>query len=437
MNWWFCPLKYISGDEAPQGEEPPPPPPPPPSTEWATPTDVALARDAVLGQLGIVRNEILAACSDLNKAVVLTKNEILTAIAGLKFTGDWAKLTDLAAAKAEILAAIADIQTTPPPSTDAGYAMVGSVKYTDLRQAALAVSDGGVVEIYGVMSDLNASAGFLNGCTIRGMTPDAKLEWTLGTAERMAFGKGLIVCTGVGKTYVVENLELTGARVVDRNGAGVRGDLAASVTIQNCNIHDNENGVLSIADRLFLYGNTIKNNGNTVGNAHGVYVNTTSVLEVVAEGNTFHAALIGNQFKSRAKKTVFRQNTVAELGGSCSWQIDLSNGGDCLIEKNIIEQGPNAQNRNIVSYGPEGLTADGRVNNLAFRDNWVINDHALDSWGLNIFNLPNTLEIARNTFVGRFAAPVVNATPDSTNLIHADRAAAGLAAYPALPEVPA
>jgi hypothetical protein len=374
--------------------------------------------------------------------VGVTYDQLLGALAALKtdILNVVATNVALQSAKNEILAAIEDIScgstVTPAPDPNAGYAMVGTVKYTDLRQAALAVPDGGVVEIYGEMRDLNGSAGFLNGCTIRGMTPDAKLNWTLGTSERMAFGKGLIVCAGAGKTYLVENLELCGARVTDANGAGVRGDGAASVTVQNCNIHDNENGVLSVAANQFYYGNTFSNNGVSSGQAHNVYAGT-GAEQVIAEGNTFNAAIAGNQFKSRAKQTVFRRNRVAELAGACSWQVDIPNGGDVLIEKNVIEQGPNASNRNMISYGPEGLPADGRVNALVFNDNWVINDHALDAWGLNIFNAPSTLEIARNTFVGQFAAYVQNGTMDTTNLTHADRAAAGLAAYPALPEVPA
>jgi hypothetical protein len=414
----FSPLLSSPGEEP----QPPPPPPPPPSTDCVT-----------LAQLQAELAVVKAMVSDNNAAIVAAKGEILAALAGLDVSGDWVTLAQLTAAKEEILAAIG---SAPAPS--GGYAKVGAVQYAKLLDASAAVPAGGVVEIYGVMRDLNASAGFQRSCTIRGMTPDAKLEWTLGTSERMALGKGLIVCQAADPTavFVIENLELSGARVVDRNGAGVRGAGCASVTVRNCNIHDNENGVLSIATRLVLEGNTFLNNGNGAGNTHGVYANSTGIDEVVAEGNSFGKTLEGNHFKSRAKKTVFRRNMVAELDGTCSWQVDLSNGGDCLVEKNVIEQGPNAANRNMISYGPEGIPVDGRVNSLAFRDNWVINDHALDSWGLTIFNLPATLEIARNTFVGQFAA-YANAAMDATNLTQADRAAAGLAAYPALPEVPA
>jgi hypothetical protein len=368
--------------------------------------------------------------------VVSAKNEILAAVEGLS---GWATVSDLDALKAELLAAINAPRTlivgSLPVPAEAGYALVNGTKFAKLADAALAVPPNGVVEIHGELLDLNASAAFLQSCTIRGMTPNAKLNWTLGTAERMAFGKGHIVCAGAGKTYVVENLELTGARVTDGNGAGIRADEAASVTVRNCNIHDNENGILSIASNLAIYDSTFKNNGNSAGNAHGVYA-TSGTLDLIAERNTFYTAIVGNQFKSRAKKTVFRQNTVAELDGACSWQIDISNGGDVLIEKNVIEQGPNAANWNMVSYGPEGIPADGRVNALAFLDNIVINDHTR-AWGLNLFSVPPALAILRNTFVGPFDAHVEGAALDATNITHANRAAAGLAAYPALPGVPA
>jgi hypothetical protein len=427
FNWAFNWMLQV-----PQG---PGGPPLPPSSGTSTSTPsfscTGVTYDQLLGALAALKTDILNVVAT-NSALYSVRNEILAAIANIPPPSvDCATSAELTAAKDEIIAAIGS-----PPDPNAGYAMVGGAKYTDLRQAALAVPDGGVVEIYGVMADLNGSAGFLNGCTIRGMTPDAKLEWTLGTAERMAFGKGLIVCAGAGKTYVVENLELCGARVTEKNGAGVRADQAASVTVQNCNLHDNENGILSIAGNLLIYDSTFKDNGNSLGNAHGVYA-TSGTLDLIAERNTFYTAIVGNQFKSRSKKTTFRQNTVAELDGVCSYQIDLSNGGDVLIEKNVIEQGPNGnKNWNIIAYGPEGLTADGRVNSLTVQNNIILNDYS-NADGINIFAQPTSLLITGNTFVGPFQNYVVDGTLDATNNTHANRAAAGLAAYPALPGVPA
>jgi hypothetical protein len=391
--------------------------------------------------VGVTLDQFNVALADL-RAFIFTeladvRSDIVNAIPPAQPVQDCATSADLTAAKDDILSAIANISVTPPAPS--GYAKVGSTQFAKLADAAIAVSVGGIVEIYGEILDLNASAAFLKSCTIRGMTPDAKLNWTLGTSERMAFGKGLIVCNGTGNTYLIENLELTGARVVDRNGAGVRADEGTVITVRNCNIHDNENGVLAISDSVVIQAGCIfKDNGNSSGSGHGIYINSPTVNEVTIEDSTFYAALIGNQIKSRAKKTTVRYNTVAELDGHCSWQIDISNGGEVLIDKNVIEQGQAPDNWNMISYGPEGLTADGRINTLTVTDNIIINDHA-NAVGILIFgnSLPTSYLIDRNTFVGPFDNYAVNATLGPNTTIFATRAAAGYAPFPFLPQVPA
>lgn len=341
----------------------------------------------------------------------------------------------LQSATTEILAAIGNIDCSEPVPTG-GYAMVGVSKFTKLADAAVAVPMGGVVEIYGQMMDLDATAAFMVSCTIRGMTSDAKLEWTLGTSQLMAFNKGLIVCEGAGNIFVVENLELCGARTPDNTGAGIRGSTGtADLTVRNCNIHDNENGILATSTVQRYFNNTFLNNGNSVGSAHGIYINSTNVAEVTAEDNSFGKAIVGHNFKCRAKKLTFRRNVVAELDGACSRQMDLSNGGDCLIEFNVFEQGPAATNNNLIGYGPEGLTADGRLNQFLFRDNILINDY-ITAIGVRYYNLPVAEEVVRNRFVA-VTTPTINVVLDATNDIFATRADAGYAAYPFLPEVPA
>jgi hypothetical protein len=404
----FCPLLAIlSGGGA---TEPPPPEPEPEPSNCATPEDVIAARDYIVANFPTG----MATTAQLNAATA----DVLAAIE---------------AAKDEVLAAIAAIPTTPP--VPAGYAVVGGVQFAKLADAAAAVPLNGVVEIYGELRDLNATAAFTRSCTIRGMTPDAKLNWTLGTTAPMAFSKGLIVCEGAGGSFLVENLELYGARTPDSTGAGLRGSTGtAALTVRNCNIHDNENGVLATSLVQVYEDNTFLNNGNAAGSAHGIYVNSSNVNDVTAERNSFGAAIVGHHFKSRAKKLTFRQNKVAELNGACSRQMDISNGGDCLIELNLFEQGPNALNNGFIGYAPEGLTLDGRLNQFLFRDNILINDYT-SAIGVRLYNPVTLEEVVRNSFVA-VSTPAVNLTLDATNTIYADRAAAGYAAYPFLPEVP-
>jgi hypothetical protein len=443
FSWAFNPLLF----QALLSGTPEEPPLPSSGTGTTTPSFscTGVTYDQLLGALAALKTDILNVVAT-NNALSSVRNELLAAIAGINPTGDWAKPADLEALKTELLAAINAPRTlivggsAPPPPAAQGYVKIGAVQYDKLSDAAAEIVPGSVVEIYGHLKGLAATAAFLKSCDIVGMTPDAWLEWDLGITERMAFGKGLIVCNGIGNVYTVSNIRLSGARTSDANGAGVRGDQVSSITLQNCNIHDNENGILSLADVHSFIGNTFADNGNAWGTAHHIYVSFFSDIVpslVTATGNIFLAAKVGNQFKSRAKKTIFSHNLVAELDGSCSWQMDFSNGGEVLVEKNVIEQGPNAQNRNMVSYAPEGLPADGRVNTLAFNDNVVINDHAQNGWMVNIVNQPTTIEAERNIIVGPFAAYLFNGPALATsNAVYLDRAAAGFAAYPFLPEVP-
>ena len=58
--------------------------------------------------------------------------------------------------------------------------------------------------------------------------------------------------------------------------------------------------------------------------------------------------------------------------GDASYEIDLPNGGTDLVEDNIIEKGPNAQNNNMVHFGGEGIPYAG--SSLTVEDNTFEND---------------------------------------------------------------
>jgi len=46
-----------------------------------------------------------------------------------------------------------------------------------------------------------------------------------------------------GNDVIVENIEFSGARVPDRNGAGIRPE-GRNFTVRNCRFYDCENGIL-------------------------------------------------------------------------------------------------------------------------------------------------------------------------------------------------
>jgi len=62
-----------------------------------------------------------------------------------------------------------------------------------------------------------------------------------------------------------------------------------------------------------------------------------------------------------------------EETGTSSFAIDLPNGGASFIIGNSIQQGPETENSNVMSFGAEGLS--NQRNELYFINNTVVNDN--------------------------------------------------------------
>ena len=91
---------------------------------------------------------------------------------------------------------------------------------------------------------------------------------------RDAEGKGIMVVKG--KRVRIENLEFRGARVRDRNGAGIRVE-NGPFTVLECVFIDNENGILTGnvgTTEIAIENSTFDGNGNAEGSAHNLYVGT-------------------------------------------------------------------------------------------------------------------------------------------------------------------
>src|SRR5205823_3236344 len=86
----------------------------------------------------------------------------------------------------------------------------------------------------------------------------------------------------------------------------------------------------------------------------------------------FHDAVYGHEIKSRAAETVITNNRIYDNGGDASYSIDLPNGGQATVTGNIIQQGANSANPNIVAFGAEGVTH--ATNTLSMTGNTVLND---------------------------------------------------------------
>lgn len=217
-----------------------------------------------------------------------------------------------------------------------------------IAAAASLARDGDTVEIEAGDYLGDVAVWKQNDLTIRGVGGRARLVASGASAE----GKGIWVMRG--GTFTVENIEFTGARVPDKNGAGIRFERGRLV-IRNCRFLDNENGILTGGGdaELTIENSEFGHNGAGDGYSHNLYAGAMRRLRVT--GSYFHHAKVGHLLKSRAAENHILYNRLTdEKGGRASYELEFPNGGIAYVIGNIIEQSATTENSTIVSFGAEG-----------------------------------------------------------------------------------
>jgi hypothetical protein len=213
--------------------------------------------------------------------------------------------------------------------------------------AALA-RDGDTIEIEAGEYLGDVAVWKQNNLTIRGVGGRARLVASGASAETKA------IWVVRGGAVTVENIEFTGARVPDRNGAGIRFEKGRLV-IRNCRFIDNENGILTAGGdaELDIENSEFGNNGAGDGYSHNLYVGPLRKLRVT--GSYFHHAKVGHLLKSRAAENHILYNRLTdESGGRASYELEFPNGGIAYVIGNIVEQSSTTENPTIISFGAEG-----------------------------------------------------------------------------------
>ncbi len=192
----------------------------------------------------------------------------------------------------------------------------------------------------------------------------------------------------------IENIEFRGARVPDRNGAGLRFE-QGRLTVRRCAFVDNENGILTanvgdaeltIEDSLFAHA------PRTRGALHHLlYVGRIARLAIT--GSRFHDGFGAHLIKSRARESRIAYNLIVDgKNGEASYEIDLPNGGSAQIIGNVIHQSARTTNPVLVAYGAEGDAWPG--SSLAMAHNTLVSD-ASGAWFLRVWQdrLPKGLPV--------------------------------------------
>ena len=211
-------------------------------------------------------------------------------------------------------------------------------------------------------------------------------------------GKGIWVIRG--GDIVVQNIEFTGARVSDRNGAGIRLE-RGKLTVRRCVFTDNENGMLvgnDLSTILEIEDSEFGDNGAGDGQSHNLYVGT--IQRFVVQGSYFHHARVGHLLKTRARENFIYYNRLTdEPGGRASYELEFPVGGLAFVVGNLIEQSEKTENPTIISFGAEGYKWS--QNDLYLSHNTIVNDRV--EGGVFILARPGSayVKALNNILVGK------------------------------------
>jgi len=223
----------------------------------------------------------------------------------------------------------------------------------------------------------------INRLTIVGVHGRAHIDAAGANSE----GKAIWVIAGNHTT--IENVELSGARVPDGNGAGIRLQ-GAGLTLVHCRLDHNQEGILAAdnpASDVVIDASVFTDNGAGDGYSHNLYINHVRSFTLRDSYST--DARVGHLVKSRAARNYILYDRLSGERGTDSYELDLPNGGLSYVIGTVLEQGSATQNPNMLAYGEEGdLNPDSHL--------YVVND-----------TFVNNLHRGAAMLIGAGAAPVV------------------------------
>jgi len=229
----------------------------------------------------------------------------------------------------------------------------------------------------------NVCAWSTNRLTIVGVHGRAHIDAAGANSE----GKAIWVIAGNHTT--IENVELSGARVPDDNGAGIRLQ-GAGLTLVHCRFDHNQEGILAgdnPASDVVIDSSVFTDNGAGDGYSHNIYINHVRSFTLRDSYST--DARVGHLVKSRAARNYILYDRLTGERGTDSYELDLPNGGLSYVIGTVLEQGRATQNPNMLAYGEEGeMNPDSHL--------YVVND-----------TFVNDLHRGSAILIGAGAAPVL------------------------------
>ena len=294
------------------------------------------------------------------------------------------------------------------------FTVVGGGSYGSLADAVAGAPSGATIDVAaGTYVDQSASIPTGDILTIQSVGGTAVFD----AVSRLANSQGIIKTFG---DLTVRGLEFENAAITDAlggNGAGIRykkGDL----TVLNSVFLNNQEGILGDADpagTIVIDHSTFAGNGNVTdlsGHEHAIYV--TKINSLTVENSTITGTKgAGSDVQSRAAQTTVVNNVMDDGTTSrANYAVNLPNGGQALIEGNLIEKGPLTTNHRIVAYGAAGAGALYSENSLTVTGNTFTSTDPL-AIGIDIFAPDSpTATLSSNVYNGTFQHEIVEPSGD-------------------------
>ena len=258
------------------------------------------------------------------------------------------------------------------PASAATLSVGPGKTYTTPCKAIAKAKVGDLIEIQGNTTYKgDVCVIYADKLTIRGVNGRPKID----AGGKNSSGKGIWVVSG--DDVVVDNVEMFGAQVSDKNGAALRLQ-GTNFTLRNSFLHDNQNGILSnavAASKIVIEYSEFARNGHGDGKSHNLYIGKSASLTF--RYNYSHDANVGHNLKSRAIVNTIAYNRFSSTpagqtgSGKPSYEIDLPNAGTSYIIGNVIQQPASHNNPGMVAYGMESGSNPGH-------DLYVVNNTFLN-----------------------------------------------------------
>jgi hypothetical protein len=207
-------------------------------------------------------------------------------------------------------------------------------------------------------------------------------------------GKAIWVIEGFG--VEVHGIRFSGAKVPDKNGAGIRVGPQASITVRDSEFIGNELGLLAgngerttvTVERCLFEGN---------GDSHALYVNV--IPKFTVRNSTFRRQHHKHHVKSRAFVSEVIGNVIEDgPDGTASYLIDFPNGGTILVADNVLHKGVMAENpTTAIAIGLEGIKRPSE--GIVIRNNRFVSDVAGGTLFVRSF-APTPAKLIGNQLVG-------------------------------------